>query len=153
MLFGAGLLLMTLAAAQAGGLPPRDAKPLSQIIRSVEDQQAGVITEAAFDDGFWEVEAHEGAKETTLYLDPTTGEVTRQQAAAEPHAALPPKGGKPLSEIVKSVEDRQAGAITGIAFEDGFWEVTIRAGAKKTQMDIDPKSGRTEITIRTTSRQ
>ena len=43
------------AAVQAESVPPKDGKPLSQIIKSVEAQKAGIISEVEFDDGFWEL--------------------------------------------------------------------------------------------------
>jgi hypothetical protein len=57
-------------------LPPANAKPLSQIIKAVEDKGFKTITEVDFDDGVWKIEAHQtDGKEITLKVDPMTGEV------------------------------------------------------------------------------
>lgn len=142
MLLGTGLLLTVLMAAQAGEVPPKDGKPLSELIKSVEDQKAGVITEVEFDDGLWEVEVHKGSTKTEFCLDPKSGKVIRQQNSTDRREALPPKDGKPLSAIVKSLEGQKVGVITEVEFDDGYWEVTVRRDGQKIKMDIDPMSGK-----------
>ena len=59
--------------------PPANAKPLSQIIKSVEDRHYGTITEVEFDDGKWEIEVHQaGGKEKEIYVDAISGQITRE---------------------------------------------------------------------------
>jgi len=59
--------------------PPANAKPLSVIIKTVEDRHLGVITEVAFDDGKWEIEVHQpGGKEKEIYVDAMSGQITRE---------------------------------------------------------------------------
>lgn len=142
MLIGAGVLLTTVLAVQAKDIPPKDGKPLSEIVKSVDDKKIGVMTEVEFDDGLWEVELHKGTAETKLYIDPKSGKVNRQRDSADVHEVLPPKDAKPLAEIIRSLEDQKVGTITKVEFDDGFWEVTVRKDGKKVKMDIDPKSGK-----------
>lgn len=60
-------------------LPPSNAKPLSVIIKSVEDRGYKVISEVEFEDGKWEVEAHQAnGKEIELQVDPITGQMTSE---------------------------------------------------------------------------
>lgn len=66
--------------AQAGWfsdeLPPANAKALSEIIKAVEEKGFKTITEVEFDDGVWNIEAHQAdGKEVKLKADPTTGEI------------------------------------------------------------------------------
>jgi uncharacterized membrane protein YkoI len=137
VLLSAGGLAITIdAVAQAE-------KPLSEIIRSIEDQRLGVITEADLDHGRWEVEVHKDARKTTLYLDPKTGTVDRRKERADSHEVLPPQDARPLSELIKSVEDQKLGPVTEVDYDDGFWEVEVRKGGTKTKLDIDPKTGET----------
>jgi hypothetical protein len=57
-------------------LPPVNSKSLSGIIRAVEDKGFKTITEVEFDDGVWNIEAHEAdGKEVRLKADPITGEI------------------------------------------------------------------------------
>jgi peptidase YpeB-like protein len=57
-------------------LPPANAKPLSEIIKAVEDKGLKTITEVDFDDGVWKIEARQAdGKEITLEVDPVAGEV------------------------------------------------------------------------------
>ena len=141
MLLGAGLLLMATGTAEARSAAPPDSMPLSQIIKNVEGRNVGVITDIEFDDGLWEVDVHQDTAETTLYLDPATGQAKRQERGRDVEDELPPRDGKPLSELIKSIEDQKAGVITDVEFDDGFWEVTVRKDGKKVKMDIDPKTG------------
>lgn len=57
-------------------LPPANAKPLSEIIKVVEDKGYKVITEVEFDDGVWKIEAHQpGGKEIHVKVDPVSGAI------------------------------------------------------------------------------
>jgi hypothetical protein len=67
-------------AAQAGWfsdeLPPANAKPLSVIVKAVEDEGIKTITDIEFEDGVWSIEAHQvDGKEITLKVNPVTGEI------------------------------------------------------------------------------
>jgi uncharacterized membrane protein YkoI len=139
----AGVLLAAVGLATTSEARAQAEKPLSEIIKSIEDQQLGSITEADLDHGRWEVEVHKDGRKTTLYLNPKTGAVDRRKERADAHEVLPPGDAKPLSEIIKSVEDQNLGAVTEVDYDDGFWEVEVRKGGTKTKLDIDPKTGET----------
>lgn len=134
--------LTVLAAVQAGEVPPKDTKPLSEVVKAAEDTKAGVITQVEFDNGLWEVEVHNGNKEVTLYLDPKTCAEKRRQESTDVGESLPPKGSMPLSAIIKTVEDKKSGVISEVEFDRGDWEVTLRADGKKWKWYIDPKTGK-----------
>lgn len=73
----------TTMAAWAGWfsdeIPPANAKPLSQIIKIVEDRGYKAITEVEFEDGKWEVELHpKGGKETEIHVDPVSGTISEK---------------------------------------------------------------------------
>jgi len=55
--------------------PPADAQPLSQIVKTLEDQ-GYIITEIEYEDNKWEVEgfSQEG-EEVEFEVDPVTGEI------------------------------------------------------------------------------
>lgn len=137
----AALAMATCAVARGSEAPPKDGMLLSEIVKSVVAMKIGVITEAEFDHGLWEVEAQQGDRQTSLYLDPKTGKVSRREESADLHEILPPDGGKPLVEIIQSLEKQNVGAISEIEFDDGFWEVTVHKDGKKIKWDIDPMSG------------
>ena len=141
----AGVLLSALGLATTIEAGAQAGKPLSEIIRSIEDQRLGVITEADLDHGRWEVEVHKDGRKTTLYVDPKTGAVDRRKERADAHEVLPPEDAKPLSELIKSVEDQQLGPVTEADYDDGFWEVEVRKGGTKTKLDIDPKTGESRM--------
>jgi uncharacterized membrane protein YkoI len=56
--------------------PPPNAKPLSTIIKTVEDRGYGTITEVEFEDGKWEIEVHKtGGKEAEIHVDAISGQI------------------------------------------------------------------------------
>lgn len=56
--------------------PPANAKPLSTIIKTVEDRGFGTITEVEFEDGKWEIEVHQaGGKEIEIHVDAVSGQI------------------------------------------------------------------------------
>jgi len=134
------LLLAPLSVAWAGEVPP-GSKPLSEILESVEEQKLGVITEAEFDDGLWEVKVCDAGACQKLYITPKSGEETHRSKTDSDE--MPPVSAMPLSTIIKSVEARGLGIITEVEFDDGFWEVELRKDGRKSELAIDPKSGET----------
>jgi uncharacterized membrane protein YkoI len=146
-LLAAGLLLAGATVVMAG-MPPKDSKPLSEILKMVEGQKAGVIFEAEFDHGLWEVEVYKNNTEITFYLDPKSGKESRRSESNDRPSELPPQDGKPLSEIVKAVESETGGVVTDVEFDDGFWEVTVSKDGRKMKMDLDPRSGQATTSTR-----
>src|SRR5262249_55498972 len=66
--------------AQAGWFsderPPDGAKKLSEIVKALEDQGLGGITEIEFEDGVWKIEVHNpDGSETDLRVDPLSGQI------------------------------------------------------------------------------
>ena len=136
-----GLLLAPLSVAGAGDFPSPGSKPLSAILKSVEEQRLGVITEAEFDDGLWEVKICDVGACQKLYIDPRSGEEKRRRNTYPDK--MPPANAMPLSTIVQSVEARESGVITEVDFDDGFWEVELHKDGRKSKLAIDPRSGET----------
>ena len=59
--------------------PPANAKPLSAIIKTVEDHGYKVITEVEFENGKWEIEVHQaGGKEIELHVDAISGQIAAE---------------------------------------------------------------------------
>jgi hypothetical protein len=68
--------------AQAGWfsdeMPPANAKPLSEIIKAIEEKGLKTITDIEFEDEVWNVEAHQiDGKEIKLKVNPITGEIRK----------------------------------------------------------------------------
>ena len=78
------LVIVAPAFAYAGWfskeeLPPPNARPLSTIIKSLEDQGFKAIEEVAFEDGAWEIEVHQGGKEIEFHIDPMSGKIIKKE--------------------------------------------------------------------------
>jgi hypothetical protein len=68
--------------AQAGWfsdeMPPANAKPLSEIIKAIEEKGLKTITDIEFEDEVWNIEAHQiDGKEIKLKVNPITGEIRK----------------------------------------------------------------------------
>jgi hypothetical protein len=60
--------------------PPAGAKPLSEIIKALEDQNIGVITEVELDGGVWKIEVHHpDGSESDLKVDPISGQIRSRE--------------------------------------------------------------------------
>jgi uncharacterized membrane protein YkoI len=77
LLVSAAFLAAPLAAAE--GLPA-DARPLSEIVATLERQGYGPILEVELDDGRWEVEAYREGRKYELKVDPRSAAVLSVRA-------------------------------------------------------------------------
>ena len=134
-----GLLLSPLTAARAGDMPPPDGKPLSLILKSVEEQKLGSITEVEFDDGLWEVKVCGAAACQKLHIDARSGDERRRRNADSDE--IPPAGSMPISTIIESIEARGLGTVTEVDFDDGAWDVELRRDRQKMKLVVDPMTG------------
>ena len=66
----------TVAASE---IPLKDAMPLSEIVKNIEDKGYTPITEISFDEGAWEAEAYKAGYERELKIDPVSGEILSDQ--------------------------------------------------------------------------
>ncbi len=114
---------------------------MSEIVRSLEEADLGVITEVEFDNGVWEVDTIKDGHWMELHVDPQTGQVLRRESK-DGDDDIPPGEGMRLSSIIRSVEDQNLGRIVEVEFDDGYWEVEIRDGSRRIKLDIDPQTGR-----------
>ena len=139
---GAAVTVAGMTALATRDAQSQNEKPLSEIIKSVEDQQLGPITDVDFERGRWEIEVFKAGQKTTLYLDPKTGKVDRRRERPDSHEDVPPANAKPLSEIIASVEARNLGQIREVDYDDdGYWEVEVRGNGVKSELHIDAVSG------------
>lgn len=84
-----GVLIATTFSARADlfgdETPPANAKPLSNIIKLVEDHGYKTITEVEFEDGKWRIEAHQAnGKEINLAVDAVTGQISPDERGMYP---------------------------------------------------------------------
>ncbi|GHT93164.1 hypothetical protein FACS1894116_04620 [Betaproteobacteria bacterium] len=136
---GAFAFLLTPLSAWAGDIPPAGSKPLSEILKAVEQQKLGVISEGEFDDGFWEVKVCDALTCQKLYIDPKSG--TEQRRRKTDPDEINPTGAMPLSTIVQSIEARGLGIITEVEFDDGYLKIELRKDGESTKLVLDPRTG------------
>jgi uncharacterized membrane protein YkoI len=71
----ASVLTTLPAMVLAGDKPPKDSKPLSEIVTSLEQQGFKQISEIEFDNGKWEVEFYQDNQKHELEVDPSSGKI------------------------------------------------------------------------------
>jgi hypothetical protein len=120
-------------------LPPNGSMPLSTLIKALENQQAGVVTKAHYDDQQWMFHIVRDGKESKIGVDPKNGEERSREALNEATEALPPKDQAVLSQIVKKIEDQQKGQIVSLDFEDGVWNAKLVNNGEEAKVSADAK--------------
>ena len=70
------IVLSATPATAAVARPPADAKPLSEIVKSLEDAGFAPIVEVEFRAGRWHVEAFKDGQKRDLRVHPGSGEFT-----------------------------------------------------------------------------
>jgi hypothetical protein len=138
--FAASLFPFSLSLASE--IPPPDSKPLSLILKSVEEQKIGSITEAEFDDGLWEIRVCGAAACEKLYLDPRTSNEKRRRKTDSDE--MPPANAMPISTVIQLIEARGMGTITAVEFDHASWEVELRKDRQKIRLLADPMTGETK---------
>ena len=141
ILLVSSLLIAPLSLAGANDLPPTGSKPLSVILKSVEEQKLGVIREAEFDHGLWEVEICNAGACQELYIDPMSGKEKGRRKSDI--GEMPPANAMPISMIVQSIEARKLGVIEEIELDHGFWEIELRKEGREIKLVVDPNTGKT----------
>ncbi len=59
--------------------PSVEAKPLSSIVKTIEDHGYRQIVEIEYDGGAWTVKAHQpDGKKVVIFVDPVSGDITRE---------------------------------------------------------------------------
>lgn len=116
-----------------------EAKPLVDIVKSLEEADYGPIVEVDFDDGVWEVEAFKGDIAYELAIDPQSGEVLSEHR--DEADAKPPAKAKSLSEILTALDKAGYTDVDDISFDHRTWEIEVRREGMKRELRVDPLSG------------
>ncbi len=118
---------------------PADAKPLSEVVRALEAGGYAPVVEVGFADDHWDVKAYRDGQLVQLRVGLTAGEVL---------PATPPAAKRPLSEIVKRLEEEGYGPILSIEWivaesgGGGMWQLEAYKDSEVVSVNVDPVSGR-----------
>ena len=140
-MFGLALAFASLTPATAGSRPPAGSKPLSEILKGIEQRAGEVVLSAEFGSRSWEVLACEagGQRCREIDVDPQTGE-ERRSSPDDTSDSLPPSNGTTASQVARSIEERKLGVITELEYDDPQWEVQVRAERSRAKLYVDPIS-------------
>ena len=125
--------------AKKGTSLPAGAIPLSSVLKAVESANYSPVIEVEFEKDHWEIKAFSGGKLLQLKVDLFTGAIL-----PNPQPSLD----KPLSTLVKNLEDQGYGPILDIERSSGAsetsaaWEVEGYKGSSEVTITVDSSSGK-----------
>lgn len=118
---------------------PSGAMPLSAVLKAVESAGYAPVIEVEFEKDHWKTKAYSNGRLLQLKIDLFTGAVL---------PSPPPTLEKPLSAVVKGLEDQGYGPILDIergseGSEGGVaWEVEGYKGSTEVAVNVEPASGK-----------
>jgi uncharacterized membrane protein YkoI len=137
---GWSVALLAASTAAAGALPPGSAKPLSEVLTSLDAAGYTAVTDVEFDDGRWEVEALKGDAALEIHVDPQSAKVVSEVPDAGRDQL--PADAKPLAAVVKQLEAAGYLAISGIDLEGAFWEIEATRAGMRYEVLVDARTGK-----------
>lgn len=72
---GAGLLLSSWVQAAADEVPPKSAKPLSEVLRGIEQHGYTPVISVYLENGRWQLQAFKAGQKRALKVDPLSGRI------------------------------------------------------------------------------
>jgi uncharacterized membrane protein YkoI len=67
--------MLFLQASIASEMPPNNAKPLSEIVRTLEEKGYSPIVDIEFEDSQWEVKTYKEGVKRKIKIDPVSGKI------------------------------------------------------------------------------
>jgi hypothetical protein len=125
-------------AKEAINLPP-GAMSLSAVLQTVETAGYRPVIEVEFEKDHWEMKAFRNGQLLQLKVGLVTGEILHNP---------PPTLERPLSVIVKGLEDKGYGPILeierGVGGSEGSsaWDVEAYKGSSEVKVSVEPVSGK-----------
>ena len=119
--------------------PPAGAMTLSSVLSHIESAHYAPVTEVEFEKDHWKIKAYSNGQLLQLKVDPFTGAIVPNP---------PPTFEKPLSAVVKGLEDQGYGPILEVergsdGNEDAAaWEVEAYKGSSEVTLKVEAESGK-----------
>ncbi len=126
-------------AAETAVTPPPGAMPLSDVLKAVESAGYAPVVAVEFEDDHWELKAYRDGQLLQLKVGLFAGDVLPNP---------PPALRKPLSEIVKGLEDQGYGPVLDVEWGAGelgsgnAWEIEAYKQGAVVAVSVDPSSGK-----------
>ncbi|MFL6449456.1 MAG: PepSY domain-containing protein [Bryobacteraceae bacterium] len=119
--------------------PPSGAMTLSAVLSHLESAHYAPVTEVEFEKDHWEIKAYSNGQLLQLQVNPLTGAIVPNP---------PPTIEKPLSAVVKGLEDQGYGPILDIEHgsngdaNGAAWEVEAYKGSSEVTVNVEAASGK-----------
>ena len=118
---------------------PSEAMSLSAVLKAVESAGYAPVIEVEFEEGYWKVKAYRDGQLLQLKVSPLAGEILPNP---------PPTLEKPLSVVVKGLEDHGYGPILDVERSGGgsgsssAWEVEAYKDGSEVALTVEPATGK-----------
>jgi hypothetical protein len=123
-------------AEKAPAAMPAGAMPLSAILQSIENSGYAPIVEAELEKDHWNIQAYKDGQLLQVKVDLMKGEIIPGTA---------PHPDKPLSAVIKTLEDQGYGPIADAEIAEGgtgLWEVEAYKGQSEVTLEVEPSTGK-----------
>jgi hypothetical protein len=126
------------AAKEAAAKLPPDAMPLSSVLKAVEGAGYAPVVEVEFEKQHWDIKAYRDGQLLQLKVGLRAGDILSNPA---------PKLERPLSAIVKALEDQGYGPILDIEPEDAgsgvpAWNIEAYKGNSEVAVSVESATGK-----------
>jgi uncharacterized membrane protein YkoI len=111
---------------------PAEAMSLARIVRTLEQKGYGPVAEIEMEDNWWEVDAFRDSQRVRLMVDFETGAIMSD---------TPPSPGKPLSEILESLEEQGYGPVLDVDLKGGELEIETHKEGMVVVLTVDANTG------------
>jgi hypothetical protein len=114
---------------------PAGAMPLSAVLQAVENAGYAPVAEVEFEKDHWQIKGYKGGQLLQLKVDLMNGKILPNPA---------PAPGKPMSAVIKGLEDQGYGPIVDIEQAEGGdgLEVEAYKGKSEVKIRVEPGSGK-----------
>ncbi len=111
---------------------PDNAKPLTEIVRSLEAEGYNPVVEIELEDDGWEIDAYKDGQRVEVLVDVVSGEIVN---------AEPPESGMLLAEILAGLEALGFDLVLEVNREEDGWEIEAYRGGEAVIVIVDPVTG------------
>jgi peptidase YpeB-like protein len=111
---------------------PENAKPLAEIVRSLEAEGYNPVVEIELEDDEWEIDAYKDGQRVEVLVDVVSGEILD---------AEPPESGMLLAEILANLEAQGFDTVLEVNREEDGWEIEAYRNGEAVVVLVDPVSG------------
>lgn len=138
-LCGLPVVILLAGMSFAGGRPPRQARPLSEVLAEVEKKGVDPVCDISFDDGSWEIEGYRGKEAVELHVHPIYLSILVEHP--EDPQQRPSTRSLTAREIATRLEQAGFSPILELEWDHAQWEAEAVSAEGRRHLKIAPATG------------